>query len=244
MTLDIAMTTTEAKQVTTKIKSVLRSMTADIEILVNLIEQAEAGTAWRALDYPSWSAYVAAEFSDALKGLERALRVPVVAKLSATGMSVRAIASVTGTSVGTAHNDVTEAGVQSLNTCSEKPLTAGTDGKSYVRNGRPTSTGMADLSNAVPEPRAKPRRKSLPDQYWTALYDLDKVVRRLEKLHADDRFDRNREALHDRHWRLLSEIQSVIWDAEMDLSGNLKCDRCEERMAPTRDRSAKCEACR
>lgn len=205
--LDIAMTETEAKQITSRIKLLVSSITEATDKVVSLIEQAEAGRAWRALGYPSWTAYVAEEFSAAVAGLARAERVPITAKLAETGMPVRAIASVTGISVGTVHNDIVTAGVQRLNTCPieevssspERPITTGMDGKTYVRNGRPTAVGMRDLADAVPPVRPKSRRRPLPDAYRDAFEDLEKALGRLERLTADDRFEDNRERLSERY---------------------------------------------
>lgn len=55
----------------------------------------------------------------------------------------------------------------------------------------------------------EPRRSSLPDQYRTAVYELDKAVRRLEKLHADDRFKTNRKTLSSYHGLLLEHEHKV-----------------------------------
>jgi len=77
----------------------------------------------------------------------------------------------------------------------------GTDGKSY---------------SARAEPR-KPRRSPLPDSYRRAVWELQKSVERLERLHADDRFTTNRALLDaayrhpvtdslDRHAELLAEL--------------------------------------
>lgn len=216
-TLDIAMTETEARQVTSRIKLLVNSIADTWDKVVGLIEQAQTGKAWQALGYPSWTAYVAEEFSGAVAGLARAERVPITAKLAETGMPIRAIASVVGVGKSTITRDLDEqvsrtgtpvqrAGVQHLNTSipetvntsSPKPIT-GMDGKEYVRNGRPTAAGMRDLAGAVPEVRRASRRRPLPDAYWDAVYDLDKALRRLEKLTADDRFDGNRERLAEQH---------------------------------------------
>lgn len=175
----------EARTVTVKIKALLASITTTIDKTVDLIEKARAGDAHLAMGYSSWTDYVAGEFADALSGLERAERIPVTAKLTETGMSRRAVSSVLGTSVGTVHSDL-GSGVQSLNTCSE---TTGTDGKKYLRSGRPTASTMADIADRVPEVQKPPRRRPLPDQYRSAVFDLDKIITRMEKLQADDRFD-------------------------------------------------------
>ena len=47
---------------------------------------------------------------------------------------------------------------------------------------------------APPAPRA-PRRSALPDVYSRATWELRKAVERLERLHADDRFPKNRETI-------------------------------------------------
>ena len=48
------------------------------------------------------------------------------------------------------------------------------------------------------EPK-KPRRPALPDQFRTAVWNLDKAIRRLEVIAADDRFDPDQETyrLHE-----------------------------------------------
>jgi hypothetical protein len=186
------MEASEATRVTARIKLLLGSVAETTEKIVSLIEVAEAGKAWRALGYDSWTAYVAAEFTGALEGLARAERIPITAKLSTTGMSTRAIANVVGVSVGTAHNDVVVAGVQELNT-SQK--TIGTDGKTYPRpatflpSGKPDARTTEALGRQLPPVRPKPRRRPLPDQYKNAVYDLEKAVDRLARLQSDDRFD-------------------------------------------------------
>jgi hypothetical protein len=213
--LDIAMTTTEARQVTTRIKLLIGSIAEATEKVLTLIEQAEAGKAWRALEYDSWTAYVAAEFSDALTGLARAERLPIAAKLSKNGMSVRAVASVTGTSVSTAHHDIASAGVRVPNTS-----TTGTDGKTYLRNGKPTARAMQELADAVPAPRpAAGRRRPLVDAYWDLAHDLERRVERLAGLHADERFGRNRERVAG-HRAQLVQARDALDRIIRDLGGD------------------------
>src|SRR4051794_29969349 len=92
----VPMSAEEAKQITSRIRLLLGSITESTTKVVGLIEAAEAGSAWEALGFDSWPAYVVAEFGDALAGLQRADRIQVTARLSETGMSSRAIASVVG----------------------------------------------------------------------------------------------------------------------------------------------------
>ena len=191
ISLPMAMTSTEAQQVTARIKLLLTTITETTEKVVTLIDAAKTGRAWSALGYDNWPAYVAGEYCAALAGLARAERIPIVEKLSITGMSTRAIASVAGVSQPTVVrdlqviHDVSPGG--ETQTHVEK-TTTGTDGKTYVRNGRPTSTGIIAITETAPAPTPKRRRPPLPDTYWRAVLDLRKVLERLEWPTADDRF--------------------------------------------------------
>jgi len=63
----------------------------------------------------------------------------------------------------------------------------GRDGKSYP-------TASPSPSPAAPRPR---RRPPLPDSYGKAVWDLGKLVDRLERLHADVRFRANRDGVSE-----------------------------------------------
>lgn len=76
----------------------------------------------------------------------------------------------------------------------EQPRVTGRDGKSYP---------------AQREPQA-PRRKSLPDQFWTALYDAEHKVDALRKLIDDDRFAANRQSICDRNIAVLNRTASTL----------------------------------
>ncbi|MCU1613514.1 MAG: hypothetical protein JWO98_1054 [Frankiales bacterium] len=80
----------------------------------------------------------------------------------------------------------------------------GTDGKTY----------------SVPQQTlAKPRRRSLTDAYWTAVYDLEQVLGRLGRLHADDRFVGLREQLQLRHQGTVERLAEALLKLEDDLGG-------------------------
>jgi hypothetical protein len=183
--IEVAMTVTEATSITARIKLLVQTITETTEKVTDLIEKAEAGRAWQALGYSSWTSYVAEEFSDVLTGLARAERIPVVEKLSAAGMSTRAIAPVVGVSNKTISQDLAAARVTPGNT---SPVT-GVDGKVYTRHGRPTSAGMVELAKAVPAPRKRPRRP-LIRELDLGVCQLRKSVDRLEHLADDDRLAR------------------------------------------------------
>jgi hypothetical protein len=50
------------------------------------------------------------------------------------------------------------------------------------------------------------------------MYDLDKALRRLEKLHADDRFAANRETLRDLHIKGLVRGHDALYDMVLQLA--------------------------
>lgn len=97
----VQLTRKQARELTDRIR-------AGVTNLLPIIKEAFEGRADRAMGYDSWNAYCDAEL--------RGLRVPVsveerraaVAELREAGMSIPAIASATGASVGTVHSDLSE----------------------------------------------------------------------------------------------------------------------------------------
>lgn len=270
--LPVKMELNEAKRITERIRLLVNTITETTEKVVDLIEQAKAGDAWRALGYDSWTAYVSVEFASVLEKLTKAERIPIVAKLSETGMSTRAIAPIVGVSNKTVHNDIVKAGVTPGNTSPEKPAARpgrsligamirdawqqekleaekqvshtgtpeekvvtvkhldgerrseripiekisnviGLDGKRYLgRDGRATSRGMSELAKDVPPVKRKPPRRPITDAYRDAMWDLHKVVERLERLTEDDRFARNADALYELHGNRMEQIKERLHD--------------------------------
>lgn len=168
----------QARSLTSRIKLNLTSLADLNDKVLGQIEQARSGDAHLALGFASWPAYVEQEFGGALARLDRDRRRDVVRVLTEQGMSTRAIAPIFEVSHDTIHRDV-----------------------AAVRNLTPDPVAEQDLEPAAPEPR-KVRRRPLPDQYRSAVYELQKAVERLERLHADDRFGRNRADLADRNTQL------------------------------------------
>jgi hypothetical protein len=79
--------------------------------------------------------------------------------------------------------------------------TIGRDGKAYPK---------------APRPRPKPPRKSIVDEMGTAVFQLDKDVRRIMRLVNDDRFARNRSELDRRNrgdlLRIVNALDDVVWN--------------------------------
>jgi hypothetical protein len=96
----IDMTADEARAHTDRIK-------IDAEALWDLIIEAYQRRAWVALNYDTWDLYCITEFPNTRLRLPREEHTGMVASLRAAGLSIRAIASATGASVGTVHNAIT-----------------------------------------------------------------------------------------------------------------------------------------
>ena len=74
-----------------------------VEAVWHLITEAYTSRAWAALGYRNWDEYCTREFGTSRLRLPREERAEVVASLRESGLSIRAIATVTGDSVGTVH---------------------------------------------------------------------------------------------------------------------------------------------
>lgn len=194
----------EAKRLDQKIRLLAGSISESLTKLQGLVEQARAGDIHVALGYPSWTAYVA----DALKvevRIGRVQRRELVSWLSGEGMSQRAIADVVGVDQKTVSNDLRsgeefsspDEGVAYFDTeeenvarlarehTAEQKRTTGLDDKSYPKQPRPQ------------EP-SKPRRGPITDDASRISLELGRIVKRLNKLVDDDRFDRNIETIASR----------------------------------------------
>lgn len=224
-----AMTRVEAERITARIADKLDTIADHLEQVMPLIGEALTREAWRALGYQTPQAYVEERFKGALTRLPREVRRPVVAELSAAGMSTRAIAPIVGVSNGQAAKDLSatrhvlpEEAPVSDETPEPRPEPAqpepspvtplpksdhivGRDGKAYAR----------------PEPKpSELRRKPLTDSFWEAAYDLGRITEKLTRLAQDDRFQTNREELARKNLRELTQVQSHLNDLIARLERN------------------------
>lgn len=108
-----------------------RSLTERIKLqaedLFDLAVEAYHGQVWIALGYGSWDEYLTAELGSVRLKLPREERQEQVASLRERGLSLRAIASVTGVGRGTVERDLERV---PNGTPDPKPVT-GRDGKTY-----------------------------------------------------------------------------------------------------------------
>lgn len=88
----------DAQRLTDRIRLLAGGIADQLDKMAGLIDEARVGSAWLALGYSSWTAYVAAEFENVLPRLDREPRREFVRELASRGMSTRAIAPVVGVS--------------------------------------------------------------------------------------------------------------------------------------------------
>ena len=132
---DIELSHSQARDLTDRIK-------VGVEAIWELIKQAYQSRAWAALGYNSWDDYCTREFGTSRIRLPREERQEVVASMREIGMSIPAISSATGASVGTVH------GTLSKLKASDTPAPiVGTDGKVYPASQPPRHE---------PEPESEP----------------------------------------------------------------------------------------
>jgi hypothetical protein len=203
----------EAENRRDRINILMDSVSDAYEEVVDLITQARDREDHVALGYASWAEYVSAEYAGRLTRLDAGSRHIASLTMAQAGMSIRAIAPILGVSKSTIARDLVSgvpSGTPDGDPVSQVvhgapaepgPTVAGRDGKTY----RPANA------------HEKPRRRSLPDAYWDAAYDLAKVVARLEKLTADDRFPANRAAVSAKHRAELKRMWKALWKVESAL---------------------------
>lgn len=194
-------------------KEQARAFTDRIKVAVEgtwlLIQEAYTSRVWAALGYDSWDAYCTTEFGQTRLRLPREERQEVVASLRENGLSVRAIASATGTGYGTVQREIAASGDPD-----GSPAVTGTDGKTYAST-RPAPDLLAGDDWVQPDgpgfeaavtPPVKPKRRPLPEAFADASHDLTKSAERLTRITEDDRFTRNRDQTYHQAPELLGAL--------------------------------------
>jgi hypothetical protein len=118
-----------AKALDGSIRDASRKLTTDLDALLKLLKQAQAGQIHKALGYSSWPAYLA----DAVRiaPIDKVERKLISALMSCQGMSQRAIAAVLAVDQKTVSNDLRSGEETS------SPIATGLDGKGYQREQKP-----------------------------------------------------------------------------------------------------------
>ncbi len=208
-----------------QIHLLLESMTRQKEKVLFLVTEAKEHDDHLPLGYPSWPAYVSAEFTAALTELTRDDRRWFAFALSETGMSSRAIAPIVGVTDRQVRRDVDQVAQvghhvppdlleDHLGEDLEDHLGEDLDGRldnalaeiSKITSTKPTNNvvGIDGKRYPAPKPkpepaRRKPRQKATPGAFWDATYDLQKKLTTLENVVKRDTFARNRKAIREQH---------------------------------------------
>lgn len=224
MTLNPAVqviTADEARRLTERIRITAHTARESIEKLHTLLAEAKQGEAHTALGYPSWTAYLSEVLGEEPLRLARDQRQELVGFLAGEGMSTRAIAAIVGVSNFTVSKDLQ--GVRDLTPEPEpdpQETARSAVAAAFAQRDEPAEpakvTGLDGKSYPKPAPtppRAAPRR-ALTDQFFDASYDLTKIIERVERLAADDRFPQNAEKVSAKHrtdlLRAINALQGVV----------------------------------
>jgi hypothetical protein len=214
----------DARRLTERIRLTAHSARESIEKLHVLVDQAKAGNAHLALGYQSWTAYLSEVLGEEPLRLARDQRQELVGYLAGEGMSTRAIAPIVGVKQPQVVKDLAEQR-QVIPTESPAPDPQEAARQSVARAFSQTDkqpekpakvTGLDGKTYTKPAPTAPktPQRRALPDQFFDASYDLQKVVERIERLAADDRFSQNKEQISAKHradlLRGIDALQGVV----------------------------------
>jgi len=259
-----ALTEAEARVLTDQIRAQGEEVADRVDLMVAKVREARDGQAHIALGYASWTIYISTEFAGILPRLDREPRRELVAGLTETGMSTRAIAPI----VGVSHEQVRQdARVKSLTPddhtdLAASPMATASDGEFEQAIVEARTDGNLSQTNVEQKittrnvigvdgkqyPRtepSEPRRNPLPARYERAVLDLEKSVRRLQRLHADDRFLASRERLVEKvgPGRRVGDLAELVSEIEDDLHGRHRCYDCEERLPIRGDYHTKCAAC-
>jgi len=206
----------EAERITSRIADKLDTIADNLEQVLPLIGEALTRNAWKSLGYASPTAYVSERFAGALERLSPDVRRPVVAQLSAAGMSTRAIAPVVGVSDRQVRYDVNQGG-KSLPTSpapkSDAELLAGAEWSPEAVEDEPRFTDEPGRVQQVtgnwnlpksdkiigpdgkhyprPEPKEhKPKAEAITSQFSSAIVDLNRVLDRFHRISTNDNFNR------------------------------------------------------
>jgi len=218
--------------------AITAAIRSDLRAAWDKVAAAYHGRAWVPLGYDSWDDYCEAEFDGSRIRIPREQRRDVVTSLREEGLSLRAIAAVTGQNERTIRRDLASPAANAA-PASEQPATTGLDGKTYTRTTPPAREEVIDAEvveeNAVlamSQPaRLGPRSKHLAildrianamQGYEVALAEiavLDCSVTRDEAARLRGEFLRSRKSI-DRMTRLLKVAEQAELGAPLaDLDG-------------------------
>jgi biotin operon repressor len=212
------LTEKEARALDKRIRSASDKVTANANLLIELLDQASQGQIHEALGYSSWTAYVkdAAQISIT----DKIERKSFVSLMSGKGMSQRAIGGVLGVSRQTVNNDLAEVG-------DDSGLVIGLDGKPYSKSKKktkvvdpePVDEEESEFVDAEPEEYEEAPAKATPisDEYRNEIYNLVNASAVLHDLiYNDERFPKARGRLAK--LKITDDLRAVSENLEIYLT--------------------------
>ncbi|WP_172121453.1 hypothetical protein [Actinomyces faecalis] len=210
----VSMSHAEAERLTERLRIAVVNYADARQKVQDLIERAQAGRAWEVLGFQSWTAYVSEVLGEQPMRLPRGERREMVAMLSATGMSTRAIAPVVGANQATVSRDLVagdanaspERGTAPPAVAETPTPVQGMDGKTYAR------------------PVRAPKAPNYPGEYRDAVISLNNAVRRLLHIHEDKRMARNAQKVATVNrsdlLRAIDALQRAVADLDLADAGD------------------------
>ena len=209
----------DAERLTEGIRIALDRTARGMADLAARVSEAYQRRADLALGYESWAEYAETEFGEQTQQLAAPIRRELVGYLSAEGMSSRAIAPAAGIQDSGVRKIVRDLGPEDP---ASIPAPAAPVERVVIAEVRHVDiatgeildepaprkvTGLDGKTYTPPPAQPKPIRPQLPGHYAGAIVELDKAINRLERLHADDRFNTNKKNVALTHE---SDIQRAI----------------------------------
>lgn len=215
--LDLA----QAQRLTERARLVVSNLMEARAKLATIMTEAQEGRVWEALDMPNIQAWAAFTFSETpLAQLSRDDRRVLVKELSDEGFGTRPIAAVVGADHSTVSRDIKAASVA---TATDGPRQVhGADGITRTFQPKPEPVAVDHETGEIAQ--RKPNRRNIVDQYRDAVYELRKAVERIERLHADDRFNRNAAAIGEMFYSDIRSSSKKLLDPLIDLEDATKTD--------------------
>lgn len=209
------MTADEARRATERIRLALDQVSTAWANLSERIAEAYERRADLALGYDSWQAYAETELKPP-NGLAAEIRRELVARLSAEGMSTRAIAPAVGVTDRRVRKIVEQVGTEFP---PAQQAAVENDPETVTKTSVTKVTGLDRKAYTKREP-TKPRRRPITDAWRDLHYDLDKRLASLKNLTEDDRFDRSRAELADRNLARMKQTANTLAEVLAALEGN------------------------
>lgn len=198
-----------------------------VEVVWSLIVESYQARDWESLGYGTWDEMCTREFGTSRLRLPREERAETIGSLRDAGLSLRAIAAVTGNSKDTVARalvavspetpdvDVVEPHGFAEKIAAELAASDVDHAATAESISGPAKVTGIDGKSYSPAVQRAPYRKSLPDVARAAGFELRKATERIERLVSDDRYRANEKQVADAmrgHLLYVAETVAAVLD--------------------------------